>query len=514
MFFKRIRKLVLLLACLAVGSIVAGCTTPTAVGAQTQLQGDEGLVVLRLVDTGSVAVKRFIVVSTTTGQEYPLRPVRFGQTSSMTYVGRLPAGRYQPARLFGERGGITRTIPLKELTGTFDVQARRVTQLGTMVFAPTGKTGETQRDAQGWSTSFSFVLPLDPTPVATKDLLAARFPELAKTVDTDSSLGWVPGSLPVQPPGLMAAVRARVETRTQPQLQATGIWLSGGSLGTVARLEPGRTPRTVSTGVVHAVEAVVQLRDGRWLAGGEEGFLAVSADAGAQWQRLPELGADTAVIHLSQAADGAVFVVTDHDREVVVHRADPVTLALQAIRRIPAQREQGAMHVQFGEAAAFLPNYAQASANRLVVHARPNTLASLDLRTGRWETHATPRTFEWGLQVTADGHVVGAWNLGWVWGSADYGQTWTRLDVPSGGTLPRFADRRRGVVLARAGGSSSSIPYRYFSTGDGGKTWTPGPETGWMDPTVVAWPSADFQVLYRVFVNRLQSSQDQGATWR
>lgn len=514
MSFKRIRHLVLLMACLAAGLILSGCATPTAVGAQTQLLGDEGVVVLRLVDTGTIAVKRFIVASTTTGQEYPLRAVRFGQTSSMTYVGRLPAGRYHPARLFGERAGITRTIPLKDLTGTFDVQARRVTQLGTMVFAPTGKTGESQRDAQGWSTSISFVLPLDPTPVATKELLAARFPELAKTIDAESSLSWVPGTVPVQPPGLMSAVRVRVETRTQPQLQAAGFWLSGGSLGAVARLEPGRTSLPVSTGVVHAVDAVVQLRDGRWLAGGEEGFLAVSSDAGSQWQRLPGLGADAAVIHLSQAADGAIYVVTDHDREVVVHRASPATLAWEAIRRIPAEREQGAMSIQFGEAAAFLPNYAQASTDRLVVHARPNTLASLDLRTGRWETHRTPRTFEWGLQVTADGHVVGAWNAGWVWGTTDYGKTWNRLEVPSGGTLPRFADRRRGVVLARATGNSSSKPYRYFSTDDGGKTWLPGPEIGWMDHNVVAWPSTDGQVMYRMFVNRLQSSQDQGASWR
>lgn len=470
MSFKRIRRLVLVLACLAAGPILSGCATPTAVGAQTELQGDEGLVVLRLVDTGTVAVKRFIVVSTTTGQEYPLRPVRFGQSSSMTYVGRLPAGRYQPARLFGERGGVVRTVPLQKLTGAFDVQARRVTQLGTMVFAPTGKTGQSQRDGTGWTTSLQFVLPLDPTPVATKHLLAARFPEIAKTVDADASLGWVPGTVPVQTPDLMAAVRTVVETRTPPQLQAGGYWLAGGSLGTVTRLEPGRTPQSVSTGVVHAVEAVVRLRDGRWLAGGEEGFVAVSADAGSRWQRLPGLDADAVVIHLSQADEGTVYVVTDHDREVVVHRADPASFAWEVIRRIPSEREQGAMNIQFGEAAAFLPDHAQASADRLVVHARPNTLASLDLRTGRWETHATPRTFEWGVQVSADGLVVGAWNPGWVWSSTDYGKTWDRLEIPSGGTVPRFADRRRGVVLARASGTPAKLPYRYFGTDDGGKT--------------------------------------------
>lgn len=514
MSFQPHRRVLLTIACVTAALGLAGCATSTAVSADTQLQADEGLVVLRLIDTGTVAVKRFVVASATTGQEYTLRPVRFGQTSSMTYVGRLPAGRYHPARLFGERGGITRTVPLKELTGEFDVQARRVTQLGTMVFTPTGKTTDTRRDAQGWTASFSFVLPLDPTPVAARELLAARFPELVKAVDGESSLGWVPGSVPVQAPGLMAAVRSAVEPRSAPRRSAGGFWLAGGPLGTVLRLDTGRPSRPLPVGSVHAVEAVVPLRDGRWLAGGEEGFIAVSSDQGAQWQRLPGLGPDEVVIHLSQAADGRIYLVTDRDREAVVYRAEAATLAWQPIRRLPADREQGVMTTPFGEAAAFLPDFAEASDDRLVVHTRPRSLASLDLRTGQWETHETPRSFNMGLQVTPDGHVVGAWNQGWVYGSLDYGKTWNRLEAPSSGTLPRFLDRRRGMLFSRASGMKEPRPFRYFATDDGGTTWKPGAEIGWVDLQQRVWPAGDGEVLHRVFANRVQTSHDQGLTWR
>lgn len=511
MLSKRLRHIILAIVCIAAAMGLSGCATPTAVSAETSLQGDEGLVVLRLVDTGTVAVKRFVVVSTTSGQEHTLRALRFGQTSSMTYVGRLPAGRYQPAQLIGTRGEARLTVPLKTLTGQFDVQPRRVTQLGTMVFTPIGQGPTTERDAQGWSTKVQFVLPLDPTPVASKDLLAARFPELAKTVDSEPGLGWVPGTVPVQPQGLMAAVRSRVEARSAPRWQASGFWLSGGPLGLVARLETRRPAQPVSTGSVHAIEAAVQLRDGRWLAGGEEGFIAASSDQGAHWQRLSGLGADEVVIHLSQAADGRVYLVTDRDREAVVYRAEAATLAWQPIHRIPADREQGAMHVPFGEAAAFLPDFADASADRLVVHARPSTLASLDLRTGQWETHETPRPLRMGLQVTPDGHVVGAVNPLGVYSSLDYGKTWSRLETPFGGAVPRFADRRRGMLFARVGGPQ---PFRFYATEDGGKTWQPGASIPWLDLDAFVWPSNDGEVLHRVFAKRVQSSHDQGITWR
>lgn len=511
------RRTTLLLAASALAlALVTGCATQTAVSADTQFQPDEGLVALRLVDTGSVSVRRFVVASTTTGKEYPLRAVRFGQSSGMTYVGRLPAGRYRPVQLRGAQGLKSLTVPLQALTGEFDVQARRVTELGTMVFAPTGEVRDEQRDHYGSSRKIGFVLPLDPTPVAVQPLLAARFPELAKGIEGTSPLSWVAGTVPAQPAGLMDAVRAHVhvDTRTPPRMQPDGGWLAGGPLGTVARLNTTLPAAKSVTGAVQAVVSVLQLSDGRWMAGGEEGYLAVSADRGRRWQRLAGLGVDEVVIHVAQAPDGQVYVVTDRDREAVVYRCDSATLALQVLRRLPADREQGLMTQEFGEAPAFLPDYAAASAERLVVYTRPSTLSTLDFKTGQWETQETPRTFRMGLQVTPDGYVVGAMNQYWVYGTLDYGKTWNRLEAYTLSTVPHFVDRHRGMLFAAEMSMTGPKPFRYFQTDDGGKTWKPGAEVGsYWDPGDQVWmdPAA---TLYRTVANRVQSSRDQGRTWR
>src|SRR5437867_4005742 len=141
---------------------LSGCATPpTAVSADTEFKPNEGLVAVRVVELGDVPIKRFSVVSEATGEVYPMRAIQFGQTSATTYVGRLPAGRYQPKEMWGTAidrsraasvtvsGGavsvgvptVTVTVPLASLTGKFDVQARRVTDLGTVVFVPTSAPG-------------------------------------------------------------------------------------------------------------------------------------------------------------------------------------------------------------------------------------------------------------------------------------------------------------------------------------------------------------------------------------
>ena len=171
---------------------LAACSTPTAVSSSSEFEAQEGLVVLRLVDVGNVPISRFTVVSEQTGEEHPLRAIRFGQTVNTTYVGRLPAGRYQPKNLTGSTHQGTMihstTVPLAELTGSFDVEASRVTQLGTMVFVRLGNAGF---NADTLTTKVRFALPLDPTPVPVEPMLASRFPQLAKAAAGKPPLGWV-----------------------------------------------------------------------------------------------------------------------------------------------------------------------------------------------------------------------------------------------------------------------------------------------------------------------------------
>jgi photosystem II stability/assembly factor-like uncharacterized protein len=509
-----------LTAALLIVALLSGCATPTAVSTETEFQPNEGLVALRVIDLGQVPIRRFTVVSESTGQVYPLRAVRFGQTSTMTYVGRLPAGRYQPKSLLGfKQVGLearTRTVPLDELTGKFDVEARRVTDLGTMALIEgDGKSYEYRAVGRDRYWKSEFALPLDPTPIPTEQLLAARFPQLAKAVGGKSALGWVAGTAPQHSAGSVSDARSRVRAVTQPRFVDGSTLLAGGSLGVVQQHAAAARPRSVNADTVHAIETALVLKDGRWLAGGEEGFLALSRNAGATWHRLAGLGPDEVVLHLMQTPDGRLLMVTDRDREAVVYQSAPDPIQWTVIRRIPSDREQGALTTEFGEAARFLPDFAAASRDRLVVHTRPGSLSSFDLRTGQWETHETPRSFPGGIKVTPDGYVIGIWNPAWIYGSLDYGKTWTRLEAWANMTQPHFIDHRRGVTVAAEVSLTGISPYKMRFTEDGGKTWKTGAEVGrfwdWLQPL---WTDLTGATLFTISDGAIRTSNDQGKTWR
>jgi hypothetical protein len=498
--------------------LLSGCATPTAVTPDTEFRPDEGLVTLRLVDVGDVPIRRLSVVEEATAKEHVLRPVRFGQTSSMTYVGRLPAGRYRPKELRGSKldglDAVSIKVPLAELTGQFDVEARRVTDLGTMVFM---RRDDRLRDVKqaggGHEGSFRFALPLDPTPVPTEALLA-RFPQLAQAMTGKSALGWVAGTVPT-PIGAIADARRRAVALTRPSFVGGATIVASGPLGVVATYPSGVVvPHRQGADTVHAIESVIELKDGRWLAGGEEGYLAVSNNAGASWERLALLGPDAVVIHLSQAADGRLFMVADLDREAVVYESAAHPIQWKVNRRLPSDREQSVWNQEFGEAKRFLPDHAGASRDRLVVLTRPSTLWALDLASGQWSSHETPRNFNHGMQVTPDGYVVGMFNFGWIYGSVDYGKTWNRLEAWVNMSHAHFVDRRRGMVIASEMSMTGFSPFHYRHTEDGGKTWKAGERVDGFWTGKPLWADAAGTTLFTTVGDRVQSSTDEGRHWK
>jgi photosystem II stability/assembly factor-like uncharacterized protein len=500
--------------------LLGGCaTSATAVSDDTALQAQEGLLTLRVIDVGEVPIKRLTVVSEQTGEVHPLRAIRFGQTSTMTYVGRLPAGRYHPQDLIGVKmvGLSTQSVvvPLADLTGKFDVAANRVTDLGTMVFMEIDGQAHDEKIVgkdRHWRTSFA--LPLDPTPVPTQALINARFPKLAAAITDKTALGWLSGTLPKQASGLMDQARLRAKAVTKPMFTSGGDIMATGPLGVVGTHAPGTSARLVWANTVHAIESVLVLQDGRWLAGGEEGYLAVSGNAGSSWQRLTGLSPAEAVIHLSQAPDGRVFMVTDLDREAVVYESPASSLAWKAIAHLPSDREQGFMTQEFGEAPKFLPDFVAATSERLVIFTRPATLHTLDLRSTAWTHHETPRTFQQGMKLTPDGFVLGSFGPGWIYGSADWGASWTKLEAWVNMSQAHFTDRRHGVMVAADFGLNMQL-YRLRSTEDGGKTWKTGDEVQgywpWMQPL---WTDPSGATLVTTSGGHFLRSRDQGKSWQ
>lgn len=506
-------------AVLGAALLLQGCatTSSTAVSRETAFAPNEGVVTLRLVNLGHMPIYWISVKAEGSDQTYTLRGVHFGQTSTMTVVGRLPAGRYQPAEMFASAYQTQLRSPLAQLTGKFDVEAARVTDLGTMIYVPQPDVAPTtpaevalRAQLPGTTTVRRFSLPLDPTPVPSEKLLAARFPALAAAVSGRSSLGWVAGTVPAQSAERLKQARLSVDEVSTPVFLGAGRSLSGGPLGMVADRTGNSAPLMRSSGSVHQIEQVLVLKDGRWLVGGEEGYVAVSDSAGLRWQRVAGLGPDELVIHLSQAPDGQLHLVTMHDAGTTVYASAANPVQWKELRRINGERELG--RTLFG---TVLRDSAVSTQERLVVHTRPETLSTLDYRSGQWETQKTPRAFQGGMKATPDGYVVGVFSAGWMYGSLDYGKSWNKLESWVNMSMPEFIDRNRGFMVAAEVGLTGLSEFKLRRTEDGGKTWTTGGRAAgqwqWLQPL---WSEADGKTLYTLKWGQLNSSVDQGRTWR
>ena len=259
---------------LAVAMLAAGCATheSTTVSRSTALAASEGVVVLRLVNLDSLPIYRLTVRAERDQQTYEVSGVRFGQTAALTLVGRLPTGRYQLIELHAQAQvgtAIQRaTIPVAALTGKFDVEPHRTTDLGTLVYVTAGEAVYKAREgldrllARGTASTQSFVLALDPTPVASQALLAARFPTYASAASANTTLGWVAGSLPQQQPGLLRQIASVVAASAAPAFVGPDRTLSGGALGAVIERRGAARSVTHWTGSVHQIDSVLVLRDG------------------------------------------------------------------------------------------------------------------------------------------------------------------------------------------------------------------------------------------------------------
>ncbi len=500
-------------------NFLAACTTvPTAVTPETVFQPNEGLFAVRIVDVSNVHLRTLVVASERTAENFVLQGEKFAQSSSHFFIGRLPAGRYKLVAMNGSTVGTDgrfdrRTIPVDKITGKFDVEAQRVTDLGTMSFMQVD--GSYQKERGDWQTehgSFKFLLPLDPTPVPTDQLIAARVPQLAAANLGKSKLGWVPGSVPTQPPGALDIARRQAKAVTQPTFIDDKTMIAGGPLGTMAIYGPDHTSRLIKIDTVLAVESVAMLNDGRMLAGGEEGLLAVTSDMGRNWQRLQGLGSDEIVVHLSQAADGRLLMVTDRDHEAVVYESPADSINWKVIRRIASDRPLAIATRSFNGGTRQMITVAKASRDRLVVYTRPDTLSSLDLKTGKWESYETPWQFREGIKVTPDGYVIGIRMASWVYGSSDYGKNWHKLSTWANQTLPHFFDHKRGIIIAAS--AFSIHEFRVRTTEDGGDSWISGPVVGaWLhDNQLWANPSGTFWYM-TTWQREIIRSSDQGAHW-
>ena len=482
----------------AAGLLVA-CAT-NEVSKNTELGAKDGVVALRVVKMDWRVLDQFIVQNLETQQVYRLSPQPTLGGDSLRFMGVLPAGRYQARSLHGQTPQELATVnvvhtldvPLAGEQNQFEVQPAVLTNLGSLVFLPLADK--------------RFIAPRESTPVAAREWLHYANPALEGKLQPVQEKGWL------QPPAprdaeLLKQQLVYAESRAlpigPPLPDAKGAYWNVGKLGTVFELSNGLRYRA---GTVQQLTALARLADDSLLVGGEEGYVAVSTPDRRSWRLQPSPASKAAVALLAtQAPDGTVYLVSRTPNGVVVHAADTnaVTWNWREVRRLP--------HGSEGR-----PPLAVNAGERIVVYtAGPDTLSSLDLRTGQWEAHPVQGRVQT-LRGWPDGLVLAVGFSRSFEVTADFGRTWQQLDQFGNSTLPEFVSPTRGYVAAVPFGSARTAP-TLFKTTDSGKTWT---NVGSAPPGVnsvqgtLVYDRVAQRLGYEVASGKIAWSSDEGKSWQ
>jgi len=501
---------------------LSACAGPSVLTRDSRLAATEGVVVVRLVsnlefpDWRSISVK-----SDASGESFTLRPVPYAVRGSYVFAAALPEGSYTADSMYAffyagsnETGSISLEVnaPIAALTGSFRIAGGRVTNLGTLVYQP----GRTLSAEQG-----EFSLAIDPTPAPTTALFATAFPNFAEVVRGKPELGWAATHANSKSPAIIAAAKRAARGLNSPVVTGSGAVYAGARMGQViVRPNLGSDWRTLDTGSLHEIVCVLPFADGRILAGGEEGFLSYSSDAGRTWQRVSLVRPDAIVTFLGVAPNHSLYLVAESEREVVVYTSTQPASGWRELRRFvepPADTGNiwiGPQHwkTQLTMGGATLRSELVAlTASRLVVLQQPNTVWSYEFSSGRWETAEPAPRGVFSIEASSDGYLWAIPVGGTVmYGSADWGRSWSRLEYFALHVTPVFANRSTGYMAALPYGLLQT--WRVMKTTDGGSSWS---ISGRLDDfhaeKFVVDPSG--KLIAVTPAHQLYVSSDDGKTW-
>ena len=477
----------------AVVLLLAGCAveplTPT-----TEVGADSGVVVLRLATNaapaGFFASYESVQVVSDAGT-YTLSRRAPGVVRTGVFTGALAPGRYRVSRFETVGQNFVRSVSVPSAFGSFTVTPGQLTDLGTLIYQPAG--GNKVLFARTSSET------------ETRELVAAAFPKVAQAVLARPVQGWDSSANAADLAKVFAGMRARVAPVNAPLVAPSGAVYAGSALGQVLARRAGEMAWTLlDTGTTREILTVIE-DEAAIVAGGEEGFLARSADGGRSWQRMaaPDGGA---VLHLVRRPNAGLVLVSLFDRTMTVW--ERTGERWQVRNQFPFERS-------FNVGA--LAPHVVSGPRQLYVGMPNGTIHALDFASGEWQRHEAPFSL---ITLATAGDVLygyGAKMTNSIWISEDGAKTWRDLDTSRRAGAPAFSDAHTGYVLyiKEIYGGKISVQM----TKDAGRTWTEGgvlPDAAAgrvivMKPMVVH-PSGPTLLAFgsngAVF-----STRDLGATW-
>lgn len=544
------RRIFLKLYLLAAAISLTGCaaTLPVETTPETFPAGN-GFAAIRVV-TNTAAVDAsvglnnrwlYLYVKDSSGKNYTLTwAISEGRRNSQVFKGFLPDGRYELSEL--DFLGV-RQANLKKHGLTFNVKAGHITNLGTIVYQPTGNKGyallridgnDDLRNAihdefpilcgnvtgpdlafDGVQTGSNATL-TNPTMIATggspltNAVGSATLGVMQLISDrmsaTEAIAAWANTKDPVT---RLNMAKSNTFALNGIQRLPGGEILAASNLGQVLLRDPVRGWSRFNVGDVRELTAIHAKDRTQIVVGGEEGLLYSTKDGGVSWKRVPSPAGSALIANISEYKGETLVLCQSRNEYILSSTRDLEQGNWTELKRLRIQDYTALMmHASVQHIAAIVNN-------KYIVVTPWNAVHVLDLDTRDWSTVATAGWYRDVNAVApqflvASGGFTIAPHL-----SRDLGATWTEMKDSCAGIRSRvvsiaFIDPSKGYMLCAANGAlvgSTSLK----KTNDGGQSWSDViKETPVMASQMFA--SKEY-VIYVDILNRIHVSRDGGESW-
>jgi photosystem II stability/assembly factor-like uncharacterized protein len=499
----------LLLATLGVVlAFLTGCaTSPPPISSAQTLSGQAGAVVIRLITNGaeandptetlsSLTLKRDVPPGVQASAEDTaiLRRTREMTNSTAVFSGMVAPGRYRLSHANGFFANTTYTFPLAGRLGSFEVKAREVSLLGSLLVQP--QPG--QRFLVGY---------LAPDAEVT-NTFNTLFPALAEQTRGQAPNQFEPSAQLSLGAALAPAFRNLTTALNGIETTPDGSLLAGSKMGRVIWRKPGEpTARALQMDSWLEVLSVRPYRQGL-LAAGEEGLLRYTSDEGKTWQTLPA-PAPGLIAAAEPLSNGKVLALVRRGTQWSAHVSDDPLLG--GWRQLASFEQQRSINLAWQEAIVL------AGRDRAGVFMPNGELLVVDGSTGALERRSIGVSTS-GAQILADGSLLAqGGNLSRsTYLSTDGGRQWRDLDTSRFVSAITAANAQTFYAVAPIDPGIFAGTYALMVSRDGAKTWKKSGEVPGGNPGLVRLLRVDRHdgaLLAVLAQGRVMRSTDEGATW-
>ncbi len=368
---------------------------------------------------------------------YTLSPSAEGVVSSQLFVGSMPAGEYMITSLYAyySDGNMSSWVqmPVWAAGGIFNVAARQLTSLGTVVFQPLLDV-KAESFWSNRSSAKAYVTRMEENNLS--DYMAAKYPLLTASLDTTALQGWQDDQYQELRQQLAEQSQQNAWDNSSAALQHHGKGALMARFGLLHWQDNSGRWSKVKLPTNAQLSAVLDTAE-KIAVGAERGQLFIADSPAGQWAQLQPVPSSEAIVWLQQGGD-RFYAMTQSSSAFTLYQFADLTTPWQQIGEF--KRKEFAFLVQYGGVFAFI----NPQGNLAVLN--DGQLHQYDPAAQAWSAQKSQAMVK--LTQLKDGSLLGLavsqWDgVGDQMFSTDGAQTWQSLHR----SLGLFGDRAAEISL-------------------------------------------------------------------